>query len=255
MRTNSLPFVCVAIFVCGFQSTVAQTMQSGNNVPLTSFADSLRARGIDTFPSALVAALHNDDPKIRALAAYKLAEDRHKEAIPAIEAALSTEKNPQTRVGISSALWSLGDEEGRKQLETICTNPSLPTSVITNATNNLQMRGQGGKCANTILTLIDRATESYQRQALLPLFPGMYSGSIPEVATRMVASPQGMLSDKSPAVRIMASHVLVQMGSKSSAELIQSASMRETDPVVQSSLIEDLAALDTRDSHRNVSRN
>ncbi|NYF92290.1 HEAT repeat domain-containing protein (plasmid) [Tunturiibacter empetritectus] len=238
---NALIFI--GILVAGHRPPIAQAIQLTSNDQGISFADSLRSRGVGTSPSELGGALRNADPQVRALAAYKLAEDHDSEAAQKIEVALVIEKNLQTRIDFSSALWSLGDEVGRKQLVAICNDLSLPPKAITDAASHLHMMGQDGRCENGILTLIDRATESYQRLDLLPFLPTIYSGASQKTIDRIVAIAQGMLNDKSPAVRISASHVLAQVGSKSSATVIRDASMRETDPVVRSSLQQDLAVL------------
>jgi len=230
------------IGVATAQDTVTKTDHA-----LKSFADSLRSHGIEISKQALTIALSNNDPEVRALAANQLAQDHDSDAIPSIEQALSNEKDSRTRVEISSALWALGDSKGANELQAMCSTASLPIAVTIEAVQNLQMvHLSTSGCVTTVLESLKKVESIDYRADILSLFPAMYIDSTDNQAGQIVSVSENLLSDttQQPAVRMSASHVLAQIKSSSSAAVVRSALLRESDPIVQASLKEDLKVLE-----------
>ena len=166
--------------------------------------------------------------------------DRDLSATPAIEQALSTETNNQARVNIASALASAGDPIGAKYLETMCSDASLPDTVILRVVHSLAVANfshpqlaSPGKCADAVLSALESGSESYQRAALVTAFPSMYKDVPKDKAERMVADAQNLLGDNDSSVRMVTSQALADMGSTDSIELIRNAMERETDPALR----------------------
>lgn len=204
--------------------------------------DSLRGRGIDVSEPSLVAALRNIDPEVRSLAALKLAEDRYLDAVPAIEEALSLEKDSKSRIAIAEALWGLHDPKGLVSLQGMCADNALPVYVLVDVVRHLNMIAESsGMCVDPILSYVDSTTE--RREIVLPALPAMYRWASPKQAGRILSILQDMLSDGDPYVRMEASHALVQVGAHSSVQLLVEAVSQESDPTVRASLQSDLDIL------------
>jgi hypothetical protein len=87
------------------------------NGPLPSTEELLAGHHINTDRESLIAALHNTDKEVRALAGYKLAEDGIKAAVPEVAAALEREMIPITRIRLAQSLAMLGDARGAEEPE------------------------------------------------------------------------------------------------------------------------------------------
>src|SRR5260370_37845053 len=98
-------FACALVVPCLGQDSLV-TIGKGT---LSTAAEILTQRHISLTKDSLVEALRNDDAQIRYLAAVQLAEDRVKDAIPAIIQALEVERTPQGKVYIANALAEMGD--------------------------------------------------------------------------------------------------------------------------------------------------
>src|SRR4051812_20502849 len=96
-----------------------KTIRPGDG-SLPTLADSLKRHHIATTPAALKDALRNPNAEIRYMAALKLAENRDKDAIPAMQSALGAEKDPQAHLNISFALAQLGEKAGFDALQATC---------------------------------------------------------------------------------------------------------------------------------------
>jgi HEAT repeat protein len=108
---------------------IAQDVEIITNSQHRTVAGDLRAHGIELSEQSLIAALGNKEPIVRSLAANKLIADRGSDAIPFIEAALSIEKDPTTRLGMATALSAIGDTEGIEHLQRMCNDATLSFRV------------------------------------------------------------------------------------------------------------------------------
>lgn len=101
-----------------------------------TIAEELQRHHIGLTQSALIAALNNEDGVVRGLAAGQLAEMKAAVAIPFIIQALRKESDPQTRMNLASAAMWLGSTEGREELETICKDPNMTSTIRLRAARN-----------------------------------------------------------------------------------------------------------------------
>jgi HEAT repeat protein len=198
------------------------------------FSVLLCERGIDTSEPSLIAALSNSDPEVRTLAAYQLAENCDFSDFPAIESALSTEKDTHARIGMASALASSGDRVGARDLEAMCTHASVSVDDTVRVVQQLAMAqrshpniASAGKCADVVLAALDSVSESYQRRELVSELPSMVHDVPKDKADRMVMAAQNLLGSKEAATRMSASRALAEMGSSASIELIRDAIQNE----------------------------
>ena len=206
------------------------------NTRFTSFAEALRERGIDTSQSSLITALSNNDPEVRALAAYQLAENRDLFAFPAIENALSTEKNTHARIGIASALASAGDRVGARDMEAMCTHASVSVDDTVRVVQQLATAQRShpniastGKCADVVLAALESVSESYQKRELVSILPSMVHNVPKDKVDRMVTGAQNLLGDKESATRMSASQALAEMGSTASIDVLRKVIQNEPD--------------------------
>lgn len=254
MATFKIRLIHAVVCVLAMRQAIAQSVTTPSKEPVRPFAEALRSHGIDPSEPSLVAALKNGDARVRSLAALQLAENRDLKAAPSIEAALAVEKDSQARIGIASALASIGDAVGARHLEAMCMDPSLPVYVTVGALQQLaatRLAQPGlasiGKCAEVVLSELERSTSSgdtLAALAALSAFPAMYRDAPRPLSDRMTADAQDLLQDKSPAVRMAASHTLAQIGSSAlSSDSIRRALERESNPDVRSSFESDLQSL------------
>lgn len=244
-------FIVVAL--CTFVPTVAACQTGGVHTstgqPLTSFADFLHSRGIALSEPSLLNALANSDPKVRSVAALTLAQDHDYDAVSSIKSALASESNPSTQIAMAEALRGLHDPQGIAFLQAMCNDRSLSLSNLVNVVQHLNMIGESSQlCADRILRDLASASNSSEaREIALPALPDMYQWVSPEQAGQIVTTLENMLGDRSPYVRMEAGHSLVRINSYSSASALRSAISKATDPVVRSSLQNDLNKLVKKD--------
>jgi len=85
--------------------------------------------------ASVLAALRNPDPKIRSLAAMHLGgwdrvgAEKHMEAIPAIETALSQETDVLTKMSMAAVLASMNDKNGVETLTSMCEDHSAHPGI------------------------------------------------------------------------------------------------------------------------------
>ncbi len=234
-----------AVCVLLLGSATAQNSRPNFNKDTTPLAESLHARGIEIPQPSLIAALHNSDGEIRSQAALKLAEDLDVDAIPSIEGALLAEKEPKTRIGIASALRTLGDPKGVEYLTAMCANTSLPIDVVTQLVWYLHVFGAStAPCADTILTYLNRPGAYAYRDQIFSLLPALY-GDVPgDQGDQILRIIQNNLTDEAQAaIRLEAGHTLARIELPASIKILQEAIAREKDPFVRASLQGDLNAL------------
>jgi hypothetical protein len=236
-----------------FQWAVAQTATPTGNEPPVPAADFLHRHGIDSSTQSLAAALSNNDPTIRSLAAFQLAAAHPAEAGTMLENALANETNPEVAVQIASALWQIGDRIGFTHLESVCSDASLPMTLVTEATwyiavanRSRPQSGALGKCAGTLVAGLGRAGERDEWGQIVERLPAIFRDVPKPEANVIVSSVQNLLEDHDPAIRMAASHALAEIASPASATFMQSAILREQDPTVRSSLERDLSTLEKK---------
>jgi HEAT repeat protein len=250
MTKASDNLICAALFLLMTPAVFAQLPGTSFGQPPMPAADALRARGIDLSRPSLIAALSNRDPQVRSLAAHQLVFNRDPGVIANIEKALSTETDRQARIGLASALASVGDPAGARHLEGMCMDTSLPVDVTVQVVQQLAMAQHShpnltstAKCADVVLAAIESASESYQRRELVSLLPSMVHQVPEDKADRMVKDAQNLLGDGEPATRMGASDALAQMGSIASIEAVRDAIRNESDPVARRSYQRNLDTL------------
>jgi HEAT repeat protein len=234
---------------CVVTSLAAQKEDiSGSNRGKTT-AEELQSYGIEFSERSFVAALRNSNPRVRVLAAHQLQSDHDADAIPAIESALSDEKDPRAGVGIATALSALHDPRGTEYLQAMCADTTQPIRVVFDAAQMLQvLDAPSAGCADVLLESLNSANDRDYRDVILSLLPAIYPEVSGEHAVRILETIQNMLKDttQQPSVRLAAGQALAQIGVPSSAEVVRDALLREDDPVVRASLKSDLNMLEKR---------
>src|ERR1700746_2374659 len=140
---------------------------------LPTFGELLKRHNIELTQSALIAALKNPDPEVRALAAHKLAEDGATEAIPLIMQALASEKVPWTRMNIALALASMGESIGFDTLENNCKSNDMSGGIrTTSAEYLLRFNRDSTTCLSGVLDVLKGGSNGYRMvaAALLPRY-------------------------------------------------------------------------------------
>jgi HEAT repeat protein len=108
----------------GFALAATAPIIAQDSAPPT-FAEALQRHHIALTRSALLAALRSPEAEVRDLAAARLAEDKDKNAIPAIAQALASERVLGAKVNIAFALAQLGSETGTSTLKKACHNSKV----------------------------------------------------------------------------------------------------------------------------------
>ena len=234
---------------CVATSLAAQNGGMSSNDRGKSSSEELQSYGIELSQPSLLAALRNSNPRVRMLAAHQLQSDHDTDAIPAIESALSAEKDPRTGVGIATALSAFHDPKGTEYLQAMCADSTQPIRVVFEATQMLQLLdAPSGGCADAVLGSLNSANDRDYRDAVLSLLPDIYREVSHEQAVRILQATENLLSDttQQPSVRLAAGHALAQIGLPSSVEVVQEAISRENDPVVRASFQSDLNMLEKK---------
>jgi hypothetical protein len=156
----------------------------------------------------------------------------------------------QRRMKTAADLAHAGDPAGGRQLESMCSDASLPVNVIASTamtieTTEWQQPGlaSAAKCVDTVLAAFDRTNVCSQQIQLISLFPAMSKEVPSDKVDQMTAIVQNLLSDESPAVRLLAAGVLTRMNSTASIGPIRSILQNETDPFARTQLQRDIDTL------------
>ena len=225
-------------------TVVAQDVSSGR---IVTFKEALRERKIELTEDSLVSALQNPDSHIRYFAALVLAQDKAKDAIPAITEALDKESNPETHVNMALALAQLGSDKGDVSLTEACTDAHLAPMFRVYAAKYLLDLGKGS-CLSTLESLLRSGADPGVRVlALSQLARFQDVGAADSQA--VLESVLGALFDKEAMVRIAASHALVSLKSVSAIPNLKQAIAAEQDEGTRSVLEGDLRQL--RENNRS----
>jgi len=212
-------------------------------------AEELKSYGIELSEPSLLAALRNSNPRVRVLAAHQLQGDHDTDAIPAIDSALSVEKDPLAGVRIATALSAMHDPKGTEYLQAMCADTRQPTRVVFEATQMLQLLDvPSGGCADAVLESLNTTSDIDYRDVVLSLLPAIYPEVSHEQAVRILQVIENLLRDttQQPSVHLAAGQALAQIGLPSSVEVVQEAISRENDPVVRASFQSDLDVLEKK---------
>lgn len=210
-------------------------------------AEKLTSYGIELSKESLLAALNDASPEIRTLAAEELIYEKHDaDAIPAIERALSDERDSNVGVEFATALLWAHDLIGRKYLLAVCTDDTTDSRTLLSAVSGLSVLKQSvSPCADTVIN--SAILDHDYRACLLSLLPAMYHEVASDEAARILGVLEGMLSDdQEPDVRLTAGYGLAQIGSISSEESIRDAMLGTDDAMLHSSFQSDLAMLEKK---------
>ena len=231
MRTISCALAALAICLWSVPA-VSQEVQnwgvSADDYPHDP-AEILRQHNIPLTKDALLAALRNDDPEVRGLAAGQLADERAYDVIPAIAAALEAERGRVARVNIASALIELGDERGTHALQQDCEDTSL------NMQDRLQSASQlhifhDESCWKTVVEAA-QSRDSLVRFSALTMIP--YFKTPPELSRAFLLNG---LRDQDLSVRMAASSGLINLGDVAAIPALEAAIAAETNPMLRSTM-------------------
>lgn len=249
MRFGTLRLILLAMACVLPKGPALAQNPSGNStgLPLTHLADSLRARGIATSEQALTAALRNNDPTVRSLAALKLAEDHKLQAVTLIEHALWSEKDSKAKIAMAESLWSLHDTNGLTYLQTMCNDRSLSIYTIIQIAQNLDVISQSNaNCAVPMLDYLASHRGSESRLTIIPALPAIHRWASPEETGQIARELVSSLSDSDPAVRMAAGDGIARADLKSEEDALLTAISQETDPVVRTQMQRSLDLLLSR---------
>jgi HEAT repeat protein len=249
LRNHAAWLIEIILCSCVATSLMAQNGGMSSNDRGKSPAEELRSYGIELSEPSLLATLQNSNPRVRMLAAHQLQGDGDADAIPAIQSALSAEKDPRAGVGIATALSAMHDPKGTEYLQAMCADTTQPIRVVFEATQMLQLLDAPSRgCADALLESLNRTSDRDYRDVVLSLLPAIYPEVSKELSVRILHVIQNLLTDttQQPSVRLAAGHTLAQIGVPSSVEVVQEAISMENDPVIRASLQSDLNMLEKK---------
>lgn len=215
---------------------------------LPTVADLLRKHNIELTESALVQALKNPNPELRALAAMELAEDKAVEAVPAVKQALVLENAPRARVNIALALGLLGDPGGHDELKKICGDRNFPTEFRLYAVRYMFDLGgtKDEDCLHAteeIVQIVDSENRALgDRISSLSLLPQFLDLGTEESQRRFQLVLE-RLHDPEPTVQIEASAALAKLGNPAAIPYLSATIAREQDENIRSALETNLKTL------------
>lgn len=211
--------------------------------PLETTEGMLRRHRIQLNTAALVEALQSRDAEVRWLAAAKLADDKAKDAVPAIVNALVSEGVPSARVNIAFSLARLGELKGLDALREICADSDAPAAFRLIAARYLSHLTYADAVCRAALVDILEAEAGYATlsEAVSLLLKGPELGPI-EMG-RVFRGLGQSLSNNEAAARLAASAALRDIGGPSAVPLLQRAIASEHDDTVRSAMQAHLRSL------------
>jgi HEAT repeat protein len=176
---------------------------------------------------ALIKALRSHHWEVRVLAAFVLAEDGAKDAIPAIEEVLRTETVPGHQVNIAFSLARLGESTGRETLKSMCADSTQLGSDRMLAA--VYMRDlHDDSCLPYIVQVLQSGGDvdgQIQALYLVPSFRHLPEEGFQPLFGLVVRA----LTDPESRIRMTASSVLGQIGDVSAIPYLRNALAKESD--------------------------
>jgi HEAT repeat protein len=216
----------------------------------------LERRGVQLTPEAVVNALVDSRAVVRSLAAKKLAQDKRREAVPEIVAALSAEHASGTREILAFAAASLGAAQGFDTLASICKGAAGSIVLrMTAAQDMLSLHDES--CVDGLLGSIrsaqassplDRSGDSLVNVGLsaFNVFQFQHLSASQEGEIRDLAA-RGLTSAAAE-VRLAAARALAKFGDPASVLSLQKAVDTEQDQFARPRMLEALKQLEERQS-------
>jgi HEAT repeat protein len=218
---------------CGMPSSSPADLHLGagdllqNKYPLKLSQEELRS------------SLRSDDAQLRYLAAWVLADQGQKDAVPDIFTAFETESQPRPKAYLACALAELGDPRGVAALHQFCESDRLPEDLRLDVVRFLVEIHETPCIAPVVEALKGSDPGNWQ---VMPIIPNI-KGLSPEESAQLRALLLESLSQPGSAVRLVAAQTLSQMHDFSALPELQTALANERDAIVRSALRDALDAL------------
>ena len=200
---------------------------------LPTEAQILTQHHIGLTKGALLAALRNHDPQIRAVAARRLLIEGAKDGIPEMVEALETERVEWVKLQLAIALARSSDVFGGRvafdSLHLMCNTPSFEMGARLAATLSLLELDDLHSCPETVAEALQPNTELSSRLTALQTVANLKELSPSESVILRTLVLQ-CLHDRDPLVRQYASTTLLMMGDQSAIPELAEAVSRESEP-------------------------
>ena len=206
-------------------ATFSQSAPPTGEGPPETIEEALLRHHIALTKESLVAALRNQDPEVRQLAAQKLASNGAIDTIPSMNEALSEERVPWNRANIAFALAQLGDKAGMVTLKSICEDAAMPAFTRIAAVQHLQWL-HDDSCLTAVAEVLQFGEDSGSRIAAISLVSWGHHFSEGD-SLRFFDLIVKALEDPAPGVRIEASSALGRLGNVSAIPSLQAALAKE----------------------------
>lgn len=239
-QKNAILLLVVTGALAQCASAQNKALQVTNGPPAT-VADKLKQHHIELTKEALIDALHNSDSEVRYLAAEQLTSERERGTIPAIVDAATREKIPRARINMAFSLAWIGEKRGFEILNDACNDSDLPGYLRAAAASYL-LDVNDESCLGVVMKVAEFDAEPIYRMAALALLPRFKNVSKDD-SQRIYSIIVRSIADSTPALRLTASSVLVQLGTQNAIPVLQSAISSEGDEVVRAQMESDLRRL------------
>jgi HEAT repeat protein len=180
----------------------------------------------------LRSALRSDDVQVRYFAAWVLADQGNKDAMPEIFQVFETESEPRPKAYLACALAELGDRRGVEALHQFCKANSLPEDLRLDVVRFLVEIHETPCMTPIVEALKGGSPYNWQAQAIIPHIEALSPGASAQLRALLV----GLLSEQGTAVRMVAAQTLSQMHDTSAIPALQLALANESNHTVRESL-------------------
>ena len=208
----------------------------------------LQLHGYALTKESLLRGLRDANAQVRSMAADELAKQGEKDAAPAIQQALSSEKAMGTRVLMADALARLGVEAGTLELRAICEPAAASDHVRLVAAKDLLAAGDA-TCRDQVIDMV-RAMSSRGDEARedlliygLTLFLGRFAPPFQQKEAEVREVATTLLRDSRRGVRMAASNALGEHGDATSLAVLQEAAAAETSDIVRVRMLANIKIL------------
>jgi len=183
-------------------------------------------------PAELRSALRSDDARLRFLAAWELADQDQKDAIPDIFAAFDSESQPRPKAYLACALTELGDPRGPAALHKFCENDGLPEDLRLDVVRFL-IEIHETPCITAVVDALKGPDPfNWQVISIIPNIKGLFSWESDQLQALLLTS----LSHPGSGVRMEAARALAQMHDTSAIPALQVALANETNAIARKAL-------------------